>query len=548
MTITYVSIISCLVLAAIPGWLLWYFTPRLLRITAIAALRMTVQTAVLGGLLWLLWHYESPWLNLAAAVVLIMVSALTTVRYGRLPVRPLLLPVAAGIAAGVALTAAIILFGVVRPVSPLSAQWLVPIIAVLTAHVATVNATALNTYFNALRTDRQTYLTQLGNGASRRQALTPYVARALRATAASTVGNLSVTCLIAIPMLLSGMLMGGVGPLAAALLLIALTVGAIAAQTIALIVTVWLADRRVFDRSGTLPQVITGGKAAAWFLFVVTTFIACKPNTAVDGVPSATETDSSVTSKVTTFSSHEQNSTAAKSTQKHKSPTVQYEIPAPLKDRPEQVLRRRAYTVSYNQDTRQANWVAWHLTKAHTNGPNQRSQEQFTEDNSVARPRATDDDYYSSRYDRGHLCPAGDNKWDATAMSESFLFTNVCPQNHALNKYEWNDVEILCREWAREYGAVDIVCGPVFTETATPKTIGRNRVRVPDALFKVVLCRSGKPKAIGFYFKNDGKKVSIESAVRTVDEIEQLTGIDFFTLLDDATEERIEAQAQLKDW
>jgi putative ABC transport system permease protein len=152
------------------------------------------------------------------------------------------LPVAAGIAAGVALTAAIILFGVVRPAAPLSAQWFVPVVAVLTAHVATVNATALSTYFRVLRTDRLTYLTLLGNGDSRRQALTPYVARALRATAATAIGNLSVTCLFAVPMLLSGMLMGGLDPVGAALLLIALTAGGIAAQTIALIVTVWVAD------------------------------------------------------------------------------------------------------------------------------------------------------------------------------------------------------------------------------------------------------------------------------------------------------------------
>ena len=116
--------------------------------------------------------------------------------------------------------------------------------------------------------------------------------------------------------------------------------------------------------------------------------------------------------------------------------TLQYELPAPLKNRSEKILRRTGYTVSYNPVTRCANWVAWHLTKSHTYGKNQRTEQQFTEDTDVAAPRATDQDYYNSRYDRGHLCPAGDNKWDAKAMSESFLFTNICPQNPGLNKYE----------------------------------------------------------------------------------------------------------------
>ena len=225
-----------------------------------------------------------------------------------------------------------------------------------------------------------------------------------------------------------------------------------------------------------------------------------------------------------------------------------YEIPAPLKDRPEQILYRKGYTTSYNQQTKTPNWVAWHLTNAHTKGPNQRKQEAFAEDMAVKSPRATNNDYFNSRYDRGHMCPAGDNKWDRQAMTESFLFTNICPQNHGLNKYEWNDLEILCREWAQRYGAIDIVCGPLFAANDSQKTIGKNKVWVPESFFKVILCRQGKAKAIGFVYRNEGKKQLMEDAVRTVDEIERLTGMDFFPELDDATENRVEAQATLSDW
>ena len=175
--------------------------------------------------------------------------------------------------------------------------------------------------------------------------------------------------------------------------------------------------------------------------------------------------------------------------------------------------------------------------------------EVFFEDETIERgQRATDNDYYNSRYDRGHMRPAGDNKWDAQAMRESFLFTNICPQNHGLNKYEWNDLEIQCRDWAREYGAIDIVCGPIYNTTGDQKTIGRNKVWVPDAFFKVILCRQGKPKAIGFVYRNEGVKQTKAEALRSVDEIEALTGIDFFPALDDETETRIEAECDLKAW
>ena len=93
-----------------------------------------------------------------------------------------------------------------------------------------------------------------------------------------------------------------------------------------------------------------------------------------------------------------------------------YEIPAKLTDRPEQIIKRKGYTTSYNNKTKTPNWVAWHLTKQHTYGSAMRSGMLFTEDTAVETPRATDKDYYNSRYDRGHMCHAGDCKWDSEAM------------------------------------------------------------------------------------------------------------------------------------
>ena len=240
-------------------------------------------------------------------------------------------------------------------------------------------------------------------------------------------------------------------------------------------------------------------------------------------------------------------STEAQADRQKAKTVVMYEIPAPLKDRPEQILKRKGYTVSYNSETKNPNWVAWHLTKSHTSGSFQRNQEVFAEDTDVEAPRATDRDYYNSR------------KWDKQAMMESFLFTNVCPQNHGLNKYEWNNLEILCREWAKAYGAVDIVCGPIYSSGAEryrvgkgsqseQKTIGRNKVWVPDAFFKVILCRQGRTKAIGFIYRNEGVKQRVDEAVCSVDKVEELTGIDFFPSLDDKVERLVESEASFSDW
>ena len=299
-------------------------------------------------------------------------------------------------------------------------------------------------------------------------------------------------------------------------------------------------------------------KSKIWLLVVLSAMmLACKGNKGVQDVGTNGENATGLYDAQNAGRAEVQ--TAGATMSQTAKTVVMYEMPAPLKDRPEQILKRKGYTVSYNSETKNPNWVAWHLTKSHTYGSFQRRQEMFSEDESVKAPRATNNDYFNSRYDRGHMCPAGDNKWDKEAMTQSFLFTNICPQNHGLNKYEWNDLEIQCRDWAREYGAVDIVCGPLYSSKGgrykvgssrepQQKTIGRNKVWVPDAFFKVVLCRQGRPKAIGFVYRNEGVKQLKAEAVRTVDEIEALTGIDFFPALDDDMENRIEASANLSYW
>ena len=102
----------------------------------------------------------------------------------------------------------------------------------------------------------------------------------------------------------------------------------------------------------------------------------------------------------------------------------QIEIPLPLNDKSEQILYRKGYTVSYNKDNKIPNWVAWHLTAEHTTGSHRRPNGAWHEDMQVPVPRTTLADYRDTDWTRGHMCPAGDNKWDADAMYDSFLFTN----------------------------------------------------------------------------------------------------------------------------
>lgn len=219
-------------------------------------------------------------------------------------------------------------------------------------------------------------------------------------------------------------------------------------------------------------------------------------------------------------------------------------VAAPLADRAEQILHRVGYVASYNKDWRLPNWVGWILTADHTTGPYKRKGVSFQEDMEVPEPRVTTFDYQRSGYDRGHMCPSGDNKWSRKAQEDCFLMTNICPQTHTLNAGDWNDLEQQCRRWAQKYEDIYIVAGPIVRKESR-KRIGRAKVVVPDAFFKVVLHTGAGAWGIGFVYENNDEHHSMSERATTIDEVEELTGINFFPTLAADLEKRVEGNKYL---
>lgn len=223
------------------------------------------------------------------------------------------------------------------------------------------------------------------------------------------------------------------------------------------------------------------------------------------------------------------------------SPTGALEIPIMKSNTGGQILKRKGYTLSYNADYKTPQWVAWELTKKETKGKERRT-DKFLPDPDVRGAKAYTGDYTKSGYDRGHMAPAADMKWNRKAMEESFYMSNICPQNPNLNRGDWNDLEEKSRHWAKKYGVVYIACGPIY-DNKRPKRIGNNKVAVPDAFYKVVLINDKKnPKAIGFIFPNKAGHKPLKKYVVTVDSVEKRTNIDFFSALPDEIENKIEAE------
>lgn len=208
------------------------------------------------------------------------------------------------------------------------------------------------------------------------------------------------------------------------------------------------------------------------------------------------------------------------------------------------LIHHTGYSVLYDETRHLPVWVAWTLTPGRFEEVVSR-YDKFLPDPALEDP-VTTDEFTRSGYDRGHMCPAADNKWDMQAMRESFYLTNICPQNHNLNSGDWKELEEACREWACENGKLYVVSGPVLygTEQAT---IGYHKIAVPDAFYKVVLCPAPL-KGIGFVCRNEAGNRPLDVYALSIDQVERITGIDFFSALPDSIENQVEAECSPADW
>ena len=155
---------------------------------------------------------------------------------------------------------------------------------------------------------------------------------------------------------------------------------------------------------------------------------------------------------------------------------------------------------------------------------------------------ATNADYSKSGYDRGHMVPAGDFVWNKELKDETFYYVNINPQIPTLNRGIWANLEKRIRDKVLKLSEdAYVVTGVVFNPDCKEQ-IGSNGMCVPVAFFKIVYFEKQK-QMFAFMFDNTIERYvgDITDFQVTVDFIEQITGEDFFDLLDDVIEDKIES-------
>ena len=196
-----------------------------------------------------------------------------------------------------------------------------------------------------------------------------------------------------------------------------------------------------------------------------------------------------------------------------------------------QIYEKPGFTLSYAERYEVAEWVSYTLTRDMLDKPKFERNQDFEPDPQITSGSAHYRDYKGSGFRRGHLVPAADMAWHKSAMDATFLMSNVVPMRQAFNDGIWLELEQNVRDWARKYGEIRIVSGPVLEDIE--QHFGRNEVHVPRFFYKAVFtANDANPKVIAFLLDQEADTYNtLDQYVISVDSLEQLTGIDLFSNL-----------------
>ena len=218
------------------------------------------------------------------------------------------------------------------------------------------------------------------------------------------------------------------------------------------------------------------------------------------------------------------------------------ELPIYETEEQRELIIHKGYVLSYREAYEQPEFVMYVLNYGNTKI--ERIND-FRSDPSVSTKSASPQDYTKSGYDKGHLAPAADFSYSKDLMSESFYMSNMSPQTPALNRGPWKVLEDYFRTLGYKYDKTYIITGPILgsdENTEYFQEIGKNKVKVPNLFYKCGLfVKDNEYYMISFLLPNELLSRNFEDYQCTTDDIETLTGMNFFSFIDDNLEETLES-------
>ncbi|MBW6497335.1 MAG: ABC transporter permease [Bacteroidales bacterium] len=241
-------------LLIIPFTLLHLFRTGLVKDTLVAVARMTVQLFLVGLYLEFLFNINNPWVNIAWVLLMIAVASYATVSRSQLKSRIFFIPVALSILLSMIIIDAFFMGLIIQAGSFLEARYFIPITGMIIGNCMERNIIALNSFRGQVYREMDTYRYFVANGASRHEALLPFIRTALKNAFNPLIANMAVIGLIALPGTMTGQILGGSSPNQAIRYQILLLLGIFVATMITVVVSIMLSRRFLFDEMDNLKE------------------------------------------------------------------------------------------------------------------------------------------------------------------------------------------------------------------------------------------------------------------------------------------------------
>lgn len=218
----------------------------------IGVVRMSVQLALVGVYLGVIFRYNTIWLNVGWVMVMVVVANVHTLRGAGLRTGPFFATSFLAIAAGMAVVAALFIGVAIRPTPLYDARYLVPICGMILGNCLRSNIVALERFFSGIRENRKELETYLALGATQYEAVSPFMARALTAAVMPSMTTMATMGIVSLPGMMTGQLLGGSVPLVAIKYQIAIMLCIFTAMTITSVGNLVISVRVAFDGWGNL--------------------------------------------------------------------------------------------------------------------------------------------------------------------------------------------------------------------------------------------------------------------------------------------------------
>ncbi|MDA8596290.1 DNA/RNA non-specific endonuclease [Flavobacteriaceae bacterium] len=200
-----------------------------------------------------------------------------------------------------------------------------------------------------------------------------------------------------------------------------------------------------------------------------------------------------------------------------------------------EIVDHTGFDLGYDKTIKQSRWVSYCVKPEHQQGPKYKRPSGFRKDPDINGFSITTKAYTHTGYDRGHLAPANLFSHNYTELKETFYLSNISPQVPNLNRGKWKQLETKIAEAVKKVDSIHINTGPIFSVPSS--TLGASQIIIPSAFYKTILIyNKGKKYTMAFLLPNERIEAELSHYEVTIDEIEEITKINFYPLLDESYE------------